>query len=94
MLGPRVGPDSALGGLGNQRVWMSGIGAEERQGSPRSRGRSTTSRTRNRDLRCNRLFFGVGSFVTASLGPLTLSIIRDRGRPSKSEGIGFGIRVA
>jgi len=43
---------------------------------------------------CNRLFFGVVSFVAASLGPLTLSIIYDRGRPSKSEGIGFGNQAA
>jgi len=28
--GPRVGPGSALGGPGNQRAWLSGVGAEER----------------------------------------------------------------
>jgi len=40
------------------------------------------------------LFFGVVSFVVASSGPLILWIIHDHGHPSKSEGIGFGIRVA
>jgi len=29
--GPRVGPGSVLGGQGNQRAWMSGVGAEERR---------------------------------------------------------------
>jgi hypothetical protein len=62
-------------------------GADERLGSPRSRGRSTTSRARNRDLRWNRLFFGVGSFVAALRGPLFRWMIHDRGGPSKSSGI-------
>jgi len=28
--GPRIGSDSALGGPGNQRAWVSGVGAVER----------------------------------------------------------------
>ena len=84
---PRNGLSSALFGHGNQRALASGVGAEERLGSPRSRGRSATSRAWNRDLRCNRLFFGVGSFVAASRGPLMRWIIHDRGGVSKSERI-------
>jgi len=34
VIGPRVGPGSAFGGPGNQRVWMPGVGAEERPASP------------------------------------------------------------
>jgi len=30
---PRAGPGSVLGGLGNQRAWESGVGAEERRTS-------------------------------------------------------------
>jgi len=32
--GPRVGPGSVLGGLGNQRVWMSGVGVWSRRTTP------------------------------------------------------------
>ena len=85
--GPHVGSRSALGGQENKRAWVSGDGPDERLGSPRSRGRFATSRARNRDLRWNRLFFGVGSFVAALRGPLTHWIIHDRGGVSKSEGI-------
>ena len=31
MLGPRVDPGSELGGHGNQRVWMSGVGVRSRR---------------------------------------------------------------
>jgi len=54
----------------------------------------TTSGARNRVLRCNRWFLVGVSFVAASRRPLVPWIIQDRGGPSKSEGIGFGIRVA
>jgi len=36
--GPRIGSSPALGGHVNQRAWASGVGAEERLGSPRTRG--------------------------------------------------------
>ena len=65
---------------------MSGIGAVERLGSPRTRGRSTTSRARNRVVRCTRWFLGAVSFVAASRGPLIRRVIQDRGDPSKSGG--------
>ena len=31
VIGPRVGPGSAFGGPGNQRVWMSGVGVWSRR---------------------------------------------------------------
>jgi len=38
--GPRVGLGSALAGLGNQRAWVSGVGAEERLHSSSRRSRA------------------------------------------------------
>ena len=41
--GPRVGLGSVLVGQGNERVLVSGVGAEERLRSPHGGGRSSTS---------------------------------------------------
>ena len=67
--GPCVGPGSALGGPENNGPGCQALesGADERHGSPRSRGRFTTSRAPNRDLRCNRWFGRFSWFVGCGL---------------------------
>ena len=65
--GPRVGPGSALAGLGNQRAWMSGVGAEEQWRSPSRGERVSNGQTaRLRGFVCNAWFPALCSGVSST----------------------------